>query len=65
MAAIYKWSGGPLMAVKTGPGPFVAAITGPPGPLVGGTSLRVKGLASETTGARVYLCFHFSCFRHG
>ena len=29
------------MAVKTGPGPIVAAITGPPGPLVGGTSLRV------------------------
>ena len=29
------------MSFKTGPGPFVAAITGPPGPLVGGTSLRV------------------------
>ena len=30
--------------VKTGPGPFVAAITGPsPGPLVGGTSLHVTG----------------------
>ena len=43
MAAIYKWSRGPLMAVKTGPGPFVAAITGPPGPLVGVTSLCVTG----------------------
>ena len=29
------------MAVKTGPGPFVASIACPPGPLVGGTSLRV------------------------
>ena len=29
------------MAVKTDPGPYVAAIIGPPGLLVGGTSLRV------------------------
>ena len=29
------------MAVKTGPGQLVAAITGPPGPLVGETSLRM------------------------
>ena len=31
------------MAVKTGLGPYVAAIIGPPGPSVGGTSFRVTG----------------------
>ena len=51
MAAI-KSSGRPLMAVKSGPGPFVAAITGPPGPLVVGTRLRVTGLSATTSDYR-------------
>ena len=41
------------MAVKTGPGPFVAAITGPPGPLVGGTSLRVTDLLTAGGAAEI------------
>ena len=35
------------MAVKTGPRPYVAAIIGPPGPLVGGTSLRMTELSDS------------------
>ena len=37
------------MAVKTGPGPYVAAIIGPPGPLVGGTSFRVTVYAHQNS----------------
>ena len=34
--------GGPYMVTITGPGPFVGAINGPPGPVIGRTSFSAR-----------------------
>ena len=54
MAAI-TGPGGPSAAAVTGPGPYTAAISGPSGPVIGGTSFRVTGLSMQSA-LGVYAC---------